>query len=393
MMDGRRQLGSTCRPGAGAAIVSSRRPDADAATVSGLRSGAGAAIVSDCRPGADAATVSSDSPGNRFGGHRRGGVLSVAFVLALLLTAVFGNLALADEEYVVGPDDVLAVSVWDSPNLSRTVVVRANGTISLPPLGDVMAAGKTTTVLARDIEREIYNNLRRTSQVTITVVAFNAQKVYLAGEVAIPGRHSFEKLPDLMDLLAQAGGLGPTADLGAVRIVRREGDSQRTLDANISRAVESGNLSNLPRLQSGDLIIVPSTIGAGGGGAAVGSASAFVLGQVGRPGPLGVTAGMTLVQALAVAGGLAPDADWRNVEVIASDPVGGTYLVRVDLEREIQSGRGGPEIRPGDSIRVPVRDPNLAQVALGALRGTLEASRDVLNLLLVRDVLTNDNNN
>jgi protein involved in polysaccharide export with SLBB domain len=102
---------------------------------------------------------------------------------------------------------------------------------------------------------------------------------------------------------------------------------------------------------------------------------------------------MTLVQALAVAGGLAPDADWRNVEVIASDPVGGTYLVRVDLEREIQSGRGGPEIRPGDSIRVPVRDPNLAQVALGALRGTLEASRDVLNLLLVRDVLTNDNNN
>ena len=321
-------------------------------------------------------------------------VLVSALGLGLLLVPTWSGLALADEEYVVGPEDVLSVSVWDSPNLSRTVVVRANGTISLPPLGDIMAAGRTTTALSRDLERAIYENLRRTSQVTITIVAFNSQKVYLAGEVAIPGRHSFEQIPELMDLLAQAGGLGPTADLGSVRIVRREGDTQRTLDANVSGAVESGNLASLPRLQSGDLVIVPSNVGgAGGGMGGVGSGAAFVLGQVGRPGPFGVTTGMTLVQALAVAGGLGPEADWHNVEVIATDPTGGTYLLRVDLEREIQSGRAGPEIRPGDSIRVPVRDPNLGEVAIGALRGTLEASRDVLNLLLVRDVLTNKSNN
>ena len=311
-------------------------------------------------------------------------------LLALLLTLSAGA-ALADEDYVVGPDDVLSISVWDNPNLSRTVAVRVNGMISFPPLGDVMAAGKTTTVLARDLEREIYNNLRRTSQVTVTVIGFNSQKVYLAGEVAVPGAHSFEKLPDLMDLLARAGGLGPTADLGGVRIVRRDGDAQNTIDANITRAVESGTIGALPRLQPGDLIIVPSNATTAGGGVA-GSGAAFVLGQVGIPGPLGVTNGLTLVQALSLAGGLAPNADWHNVEVIMTDPNGGSYLLRVDLEREIQSGRGGPEIRPGDSIRVPARDPNLGQVALGALRGTLEASRDVLNLLLVRDVLTNNDN-
>lgn len=318
--------------------------------------------------------------------------LPFVFHVWLLFVLLAAGPARGAEEYVVGPEDVLSISVWDAPDISRTVAVRVNGTISLPPLGDVMAAGKTTAVLARDLEREIYNNLRRTSQVTVSVVAFNSQRVYLAGEVAVPGRHSFERIPDLMDLLAQAGGLGPTADLGGVRIIRREGEVQKSLDANISLAVESGNLGSLPRLQSGDLVLVPSSVAARGGVNA-GSGAAYVLGEVGAPGPLGVTTGMTLVQALAVAGGLAPTADWHNVEILATDPAGGTYLLRVDLEREIQSGRGGPEIRPGDSIRVPPRDPNVGQLAVGVLRGTLEASRDVLNLLLVRDVLTNDDEN
>ncbi len=317
--------------------------------------------------------------------------------VTLLLAGLAGS-ARADEEYVLGPDDVLGVSVWENPQLSRTVVVRVNGTISFPPLGDVMAAGKTTTTLARDLEREIYNNLRRTAQVTISVVAFNSQKVFLAGEVASPGRYSFEKIPEIMDLLAQAGGLGPTADLSGVRIVRRDGDAQRTIPVDISRAVETGDLRGLPGLQRDDLIIVPGGAGAVGGGVGggLGAGSAYVMGAVGASGPIGVSSNMTLFQALAVAGGLSPVANWNEIEVLAADQSGGTFLMRVDLERELQSGRGGPEIRPGDSIHVPIRDPNVAQVALTALRGTLDASRDLLNLILIRDVLTNnddENNN
>lgn len=317
-----------------------------------------------------------------------------AAVLVLLLVTGAG-LVRAAEEYVLGPEDVISINVWESPNLSRTVVVRAGGTVTFPPLGDIPAAGKTSTVLARDLEREIYNSLRKTSQVTITVVVYNSQKVFVSGQVAVQGRHSFEELPDLMGLLAEVGGLSPTADLSNVRIVRTEGELKRTINVDLSSAVASGNLAGLPRLQTNDLIIVPAnaaaaTAGAIGGG--VGTGTIYVMGAVGRQGPIGAATGLTLFQALSLAGGLALNADLRAVEVISSDPAGGSYLMRVNLEQEILSGNPGPIIRPGDSIRVRPRDLRGMELATSVLRGTLETSRDLLNLILIRDIVVGDSN-
>ena len=317
-----------------------------------------------------------------------------AVALLLLLMVQAGSVRAA-EEYVLGPEDVISVNVWENPNLSRTVVVRAGGSITFPPLGDIPAAGKTSAVLARDLEREIYNSLRKTSQVTITVVVYNSQRVYVSGQVAVQGRHSFEELPDLMGLLAEAGGLSPTADLSNVRIVRTEGEQKRTINVDLSQAVTSGELGGLPRLQTNDLIIVPANAAAAGGtiGGGVGTGTIYVMGLVGRQGPIGASNGLTLFQALALAGGLAPTADLRAVEVLSSDPRGGSYLMRVDLEREILSGNPGPMVRPGDSIRVLERDPNAMELATSVLRGTLDASRDFLNLILIRDVVVDGSSN
>jgi polysaccharide biosynthesis/export protein len=305
-------------------------------------------------------------------------------VLGCALVLIGAVVAHAQEEYTLGPEDVISVTVWESPELSRTVVVRADGTITLPPLGDVPAAGRATSVLARDLEREFYDVLRRTLQVTVSVIQFNSRKVYLAGQVTAPGRYSFERIPNLVDLLGQAGGLGANADLSEIRVVRREGDTQRTLTVDLTRAVQSGDLSSVPPLQPDDVVIVPTS----GGGIAAGGVAGepiYVMGLVGTPGAVPGGGGINLMQALSLAGGVAPDADLTKVEVVANDPAG-SYLMRIDLESEIRSGSGGPILRPGDAIRV-VDKHGFAQVALGAARLTLDASRDLLNILAIREVL------
>lgn len=325
----------------------------------------------------------------RIGGQRRsnGRWILIAFLIGAVLNLLGDrDTALAQDEYVLGPEDVVSITVWEHPELSRTVVVRANGDMTLPPLGDVPAAGRATSVLARDLEREFYRVLRQSLQVTVSVVAFNSQKVFLAGQVGAPGRYSFERIPGLVDLLGQAGGLGPTADLSGIRIVRREGQTQRTLSVDLSHAVETGDLAGIPALQPEDVVIVPASAAAGTMGGMVGGDPIYVMGAVGMPGAVPAGGDLSLMQALSLAGGVSPNADLDEIEIIGRDTGGGSFLMRVDLEEAIESGNGGPTLRPGDAIFVSAKGGGLGT----AFRATLDASRDILNLLAIRDVLRNN---
>ena len=282
--------------------------------------------------------------------------------------------ARAEGAYTIGPDDVLAVSVWEHPELSRTVAVHTDGMITVPPLGDLQAAGKTTEVLARELESRIYNTLRLTTQVTITVVAFNSQKIFLAGQVNNPGKFSFETIPNLVDLLGMTGGINPQADLSQVRILRRKDGGNESFTVDLSQAVQTGDLSNVPALQSGDLVVVPSAASAGG--SVGGGSPVYVLGEVAKPGPYNALPGMDLMQLLSVAGGLTPRGDMSEVEIIAQAGTRGGYRIRVNLTQEMRQGRGGIPVRPGDTIVVGSKGGNLAGTAWGVFRETLSASRD-----------------
>lgn len=310
-------------------------------------------------------------------------------VLAFFLLGLGGGLARGAEEYVLGPEDVISITVWEHPELSRTAVVRANGAVTLPPLGDLPAAGKTTSTLARDLERQMYSSLRQTTQVTVSVVAFNSRKVFLAGQVTSPGRYSFEQMPDIVNLLGQAGGLGAGGDLSQVRILRRGDQGEQTLQVDLNKAIKAGDLSGLPTLQTGDVVFVPPTVGAGGG-ASIGDA-VYVLGEVARPGSYSTGAGVDLIQALGLAGGATANSDLSAVEVLARDSGGGSYLLKVNLEEKLKTGSGGPEIHAGDTIRVPSRTTSPAYQAWNVLRAGLGTTRDVLNLVLIRDALKNKN--
>lgn len=289
-------------------------------------------------------------------------------------------------EYVVGAEDVLSLTVWEHPELSRTVAVQADGTITLPPIGAVPAAGKTTSTLARDLEGRYYSVLRITTQVTVSVIAFNSQKVFLAGQVATPGRFSFEVMPNLVDFLGMTGGLGAGADLSRVRILRKGavGQGTETVNIDLTKAVQEGDMSGVPSLQSGDVVFVPGVLA---GSAMGGENVIYVLGEVVRPGPYSATPGLDLARVLSLAGGVTPMGDMGKVEVLSGGGKEGGFRVRIDLNKEIEAGRGGVDLRAGDMVVVSSRQSGAAGQAWGLFRETLGVSRDVLNLFLIKDVL------
>jgi polysaccharide export outer membrane protein len=317
---------------------------------------------------------------------RHGWFLGVLLALVVLAAAGPGP-ARAMEGYLLGAEDVLSLTVWEHPELSRTVVVRADGTITLPPLGEVVAAGKAPAELARTIEARIYNTLRVTTQATVSVIAFNSRKVFIAGQVTSPGRYGFEEIPGLVDLLGSVGGLSTAADLSAIRILRRkEGTGPETITVDLSKAVQTGDLSVVPKLESGDVIYVPGAVGSGTGQMVAGG-GVFIMGEVLRPGAYGSLPGMDLVQLLAIAGGLSPRADLSQVMILGTDPAGGPFRVKVDLRREMDTGGRGPEIRIGDAVIVAPLEAGSVAIAWSVLRESLGISRDVLNLFLIKDVL------
>ena len=315
------------------------------------------------------------------------GMMRNLSVALLVLTALVASGEVrAEGEYVIGAEDVLSISVWERPELSRTVVVRADGNVTVPPVGDLPAAGKSTTELARELEAQFYRTLRIATQATVSVVAFNSRQVYVAGQVATPGRYSFEEIPGIIDLLSGAGGLNATADLANVRILRkRDSGTPETISVDVARAVQSVNPTALPPLLPGDVVYVPG--GAGGAGQGGGGGGAYVLGEVAQPGVYSVMPGMDLLQLLAVAGGTTPGADLKRIDILGSDGTGASFRVRIDLRAEIQQGRGGPEIRPGDRIVISPSGTGAGGFAWTLSREALSVSRDVLNLFLIGDIL------
>ncbi len=314
---------------------------------------------------------------------------AAGLLMLLLLPAAAFRICAADE-YVLGSGDVIAITVWDHPELSRNVSIAEDGKISVPPLGDLPAAGKTTTDLARDLESALHTTLRLSAQVTVSVAAFNSRAVSVAGQVDKPGRYAFETLPNLIDLLSLAGGLGPAADLSRVRILRRDAAGMQTLTVDLSKAVQTGDLRDVPPLKAGDVIIVPAAALTGPSGqieAAAAGSSVFVLGEVARPGAYPAVAGIDLLQILSLAGGLTSHGSLGGIKVVSSGGPGGPFVVKVDLEQAMSQGRPGFPLRPGNVVLVPAQGSGIPLATWTMVQQVLSVSSNVLNLAVARNVL------
>lgn len=161
----------------------------------------------------------------------------------------------ATNTYVIGALDNITVTVFKEPTLSSNLLVRPDGMISMPLLGDVKAAGKTTLQLADDITARLKKYVQDPN-VTVVLGQVNSKKVYLIGEVGKTG--PIDMTPDmtLLQAIATAGGLTPYANSKKIYILRNDGGKQQKIPVQYKKALKGDGSLNLT-LNPGDTIVVP----------------------------------------------------------------------------------------------------------------------------------------
>jgi polysaccharide biosynthesis/export protein len=161
-----------------------------------------------------------------------------------------------DQEYSIGPQDVLRIDVWKEDQLTRTVPVRPDGKITLPLLNDIQAAGLTPMQLAgviRDGLKKYIND----PQVTVTVTEINSRRIYVTGEVVRAG--AFPLLPHMtvLQALSSCGGFTQFAKEKNIYVLRTRDGKQKRFPFNYKEAVEGKKPEQNIELEPGDVIVVP----------------------------------------------------------------------------------------------------------------------------------------
>jgi polysaccharide export outer membrane protein len=163
-------------------------------------------------------------------------------------------------DYIIGPGDTLQVFVWRNPELTVTMPVRPDGKISSPLVEDMVAVGKTPSILARDIEK-VLSEFVRTPQVNVivTVPAGLMSQVKAVGQLRQPQAFSFREGMRVLDLVLAAGGMTDFAAGNRAKLVRTEDGKNVEVRVRLGNLINKGDMSqNLP-LRPGDVLLVPES--------------------------------------------------------------------------------------------------------------------------------------
>ena len=192
----------------------------------------------------------------------------LAAAAAIILVSL-GSLAAAQpaapagdtSKYLIGPGDMLQISVWHNPELSTNVPVRPDGRISTPLVTDVVAAGRTPEELGHDIEARLKKYVAD-PLVTVIVSSFVGpynQQVRIVGEAQTPKALSYLAHMTVLDAMIAVGGLTPYASGNRAKLVRRINGKETETTLRLSDLLKSGDLSANAELQPGDIIIIPQS--------------------------------------------------------------------------------------------------------------------------------------
>jgi polysaccharide export outer membrane protein len=161
----------------------------------------------------------------------------------------------AADSYVIGASDVLSITVWKEPTLSGSLLVRPDGMVSIPLLGDVSASGLTPLQLADQIEAKL-KKFMQDPKVSVVLTGIHSKVVYLLGEVGKKGPIEMTPGMTLLEAISSAGGLTDFANAKKMYILRDEGGKHEKLPVRYKEALKGDTALNLV-LKSGDTIVVP----------------------------------------------------------------------------------------------------------------------------------------
>lgn len=171
------------------------------------------------------------------------------------------NAAVQDYTYIIGAGDNVNIIVWRNPELSMSVPVRPDGKVAAPLVEEIMAQGKTSTELARDIEKQLGKYVRD-PVVTVLVTGFvgpYSEQIRVVGEAAKPQFLSYKKDMTMLDVMIAVGGLTDFADGNAATILRTsEGNKQYAV--RLKDLIKRGDVSANVGMKPGDILIVPQSL-------------------------------------------------------------------------------------------------------------------------------------
>lgn len=257
---------------------------------------------------------------------------SAALSLAVVLTTAS---ALAQSpEYVIGPRDVLSVTVANEPSLSGRFTVVADGTLNYPLIGSLTVGGLSPAAVERELTKRLSDGYLERPVVSVVLDQFASQRVLVVGEVQRAASYPLTGRTTVLEMLLQAGA--PTQNAAAEALLVRApagSAAERTVQRIDLRALQQGDLTQNAVLQSGDMLFVPRVEA---------PLPVYVTGQVTRPGAYQLAHGAIVLHALAQAGGVTSRGSTGRIKIVR---------MRDGQPVEVSAETGDP-VLPGDTIVV-----------------------------------------
>jgi polysaccharide export outer membrane protein len=244
---------------------------------------------------------------------RRGlciGALTAACTLAPASSIFAGQAA----DYVVGPQDVLTITVWDQPDMSGKYSVETDGTLAFPMIGRVKVGGMKIRDVEGEIKKRLADGYFKNPQLSVAIEQYRSQRIFIVGEVRNPGAFPLTGDMTLIEALAHAGSITADASHEAVVVRPRDravsgpslpgqNDAAEVLRVDIKKLSSGALGENIP-LRDGDTIFVTRV------------ENIFVLGQVRSPGTYPVQKDTTVLQALSLAGGTTDRGSTTRIKIV-----------------------------------------------------------------------------
>ena len=161
----------------------------------------------------------------------------------------------AGQEYRLGPEDQIRVSVWENAQLTLDLVVRPDGKISMPLIQDVVAEGQTAAELANTVQQKLLVFIKE-PQVSVIVLQVNAPKYFVIGNVTRPGTYPLRSETSILQALSLAGGFTQFASPRSIKLIRNTAGKQEVRKVNYNKMIDEDGEGNY-LLKSGDTIVVP----------------------------------------------------------------------------------------------------------------------------------------
>jgi polysaccharide biosynthesis/export protein len=195
-------------------------------------------------------------------------LIGIAALFALSGCATSGSSQIAEgkeapyqHDYLIGPGDTLHISVWRYPDISLNAPVRPDGKITTPLVEDLQASGKSSTALAREMEKAL-SKFIKDPVVTVTVTGFSGpygEQIKIIGQAVKPQALPYRNGMSLMDVLIAVGGVTPYASGNNARVMRNTDGKMVKMPVRLNDLLKDGDLSaNMP-MRPGDVLVIPES--------------------------------------------------------------------------------------------------------------------------------------